>query len=291
MHKHSSQDTHNRYVSFVLIALIYLFATSMNAAAVERMCTEPGTQPRLILETSADRVTVKLTPASAPESVSWIVRLARGPVFADELIGDDRRHGFFDGLIFDYTRPLMEVRTSDRAPSGSFSHPMEVDATALGLDKKLVEDAGAAMDTWQFELYPHFTYYEHRGGVTQQLQEWVQQWRDTGSADFLVGVSQQIINEALGYTYTDGLKSLPPERGVVLLHPAGPSQSTARLRFLLEDQPRLSGRATSIGRVESGMEVLEQIAKRPVIPPPYADKNAFQPLQPLTINRAVVECR
>ena len=156
-----------------ILAVAVLATLSRDGAAVT--CGAPGSGPHLALDTAAGRVVVALAPESAPTSVEWVRRLARGPVFDPGLIEGEDTPGFYDGLAFDYTRPNLELRTADRPPSGSFRHPNEYNAATLGLDQETIDTAGAAMDVWQFELYPHFTYHEHRGGVTPRLEQWVRQ--------------------------------------------------------------------------------------------------------------------
>jgi len=275
----------------LLAALSILLPGLAFAAADGVPCKSRWAKPLLTFETAVGDVKVRLEPAAAPHTVARLVRLARGPIFDADLVTSNLEVGFYDGLGFDFTKPNIEVRTATRNPVAAFSFPMEVDANSLGLDKRQLESAGTAMDVWQMELYPHFTRHEHRGGVTTRLADWVQRWRESHQADFLVGVSRKTINEALGYEYTEGLESIPARRGAVLAHPATPTRSTARLRFLLTDMPSVDGRATVVGRVAEGLDVLGRIAASPLLPPPYVDKNAYRPVDPVVIEHVRVSCK
>ncbi len=92
----------------------------------------------------------------------------------------------------------------------------ELDARALGLHQQHIKDAGAAMNAIQFELEPAFV----RAGAdaTAQLREWIATWRQHFEPSFLIGVSRQQINEALGYRYQNGhalTARAPRQRGLV----------------------------------------------------------------------------
>lgn len=245
----------------------------------------PVPVPRLLLETEAGAIVIRLAPAAAPESVARLVRLTRGPIFRDEVIADSesaRGVGYFDGLAFDYTHPRVELRTAMRSPAELFEVAVEIDAVALGLDADRLADAAAAMRVLQEELFPAAS---RRGLASPLLARWLEQWQATMRPDFLVGASRQEVNEALGWRYRPGLASRPVLRGAVFLPSRTPEAASLALGIALADLPRRTGKETVVGEVESGLEVAERIALAPLLDP---GSRLYRPRQPVRILAASI---
>jgi len=255
--------------------------TATAAAASGR----PQPAPRLLLETEAGTISIRLAPAAAPESVARIVRLARGPIFRAEMLAEPesaREVGYFDGLTFDYTHPGVELRAACRAPAELFETPVEIDAAALGLDADRLADSAAAMRVLQEELFPAAS---RRGLVSPLLAQWLDEWQATMRPEFLVGASRQQVNEALGWRYRSGLASRPVLRGAVFLPSRTPEAASLALGIALADLPRRTGRETVVGEVESGLEVAERIALAPLLDP---GSRLYRPRQPVRILAASI---
>jgi cyclophilin family peptidyl-prolyl cis-trans isomerase len=244
--------------------------------------------PRLLLSTDAGEITIRLAPAAAPAAVERLVRLAREPLYRDEVVADPaaaREVGYFDGLGFDYAKPHVELRTASRAPAGLFEVAVEIDARALGLDGERLADYAAAMQALQEELIPAASRSSQTGGPSPGLAAWIEQWEATMRADFLVGVSRREVNEALGWRYRSGLASLPVVRGAVFLPSRSPEVATLALAIALADQPRRTGRETVVGHVESGLEVADKIALEPQLDPA---SRMYRPRHPVLIRSASI---
>lgn len=186
----------------------------------------------------------------------------------------------WDGVAMEWVRPHTEIRTG--LPRGATPMPSELDARALGLHELRIEDEGAAMNAIQFELEPAFL----RAGAaaSPQLRDWISTWRQDFDAGFLVGVSRQQINEALGYRYQNGYATRAARRGSVALVPdkkAG--QTSLALSILLRDQPPRDGRWVVVGEVESGLEFAETLSIAPRLHP-----KSFEPERPARILRTEV---
>jgi len=274
----------------VVVLCCALAACSFLVAASGLPCESPE-QPHLVLTTVEGSVEIELFPAAAPEAVARLVRLAVGPVFDSTLVNTDLRHGivgYYDGLWFDLAYPHTSLATSVRPPADTFLIRTQIDAGALGLDARLILTAPEATNVWQFELFPHSAGLAADADLHPRLQEWLGRWNETFSAGFLVGVSQREINEALGYSYVSGLESQPVTRGSVALEPFDTTWSTPRLVIALRDFPKFDGRRMVVGRVVSGLDLVDDISARK-LSPDRAVRN--RPLVPVKISGARVDCR
>ena len=71
--------------------------------------------------------------------------------------------------------------------------------------------------------------------------------------------------ESQGYRYNDRLIPRPPIRGSIAMASAGPNLNRAEFFFLLVDAPWLAGKATVIGEVVEGMEIVDRIDQSAVL--------------------------
>ena len=269
---------------------LWLLPAGMAPVPGGPVAEEPlGCRPVLTLSTRLGAIEIELLEPADPEGVRKLVRLVRGPTFHPELgVEEGRPVGFYEGLAFDYTRPHVELATETRKPADLFTFATRIDAEALGLDRRLVQDAPEAMAVLQEELLPEFVSKKKRGTITPQLAEWLEEWYARQEPGFLVGVSRQRINEALGYTYERGLASPPPTRGAVALWPESRTRASARLTIFLADLPQRAGRWMVVGRVIEGLDVAATIASQPL--DPSAGIRAFEPIEPIAIDRTHFDC-
>ncbi len=278
----------------VVCAAIATIAAAFSTAATSpdgvAFC-ESTQQSVIVLNTYDGAIEIEVFPEVAPAAVKQLFRLVEGPIFRDEFTaaGPEREPaGYFDGTFFDHALAGHEIATSIRPPGSGILIPMQIDATALGLDDRRLESASTAMEIWQNEILPYEGSIHGRKPPPGLLGEWMAQWRETMRPDFLVGASQKDINEALGYVYQQGLPSLPVRRGSVGLRRISKEWSTPALIIELIDRPNLDGRRMIIGRVISDIEMIDRISRRRLTP---TKSESRRPLNPVRILDGHVECR
>jgi cyclophilin family peptidyl-prolyl cis-trans isomerase len=237
-----------------------------------------------------DSIIIELFERAAPDAVRRLVELAGGPVFNEALVGPNDS-GYFDGLTFNYTKPHLDIRTSERPPTGLLEITTEIDANALGLHEDRIEDVNAAMDVMQQELLQSGQKAKRGESISSQLSAWISRWYENYSADFLIGVSRKEINEALGFEYSDApLESVPVTKGAVALVPRSPVAASPRLSIILQDMPLRTGRWMVVGRVVEGLDIADQISIEPLVLPRSVKQKYFRPLNPVVIRSAEFTC-
>jgi hypothetical protein len=126
------------------------------------------------------------------------------------------------------------------------------------------------------------------GRTNEILQGWMDEWYRTHSASFLVGVTREQVNRAVGYVYEGGLNSRPVVEGTVALVPVSPRESVPRLAIALTDMPGRTGRWMVVGHVTKGLELVRTISEGPLTP---VKALKHRPVQPVVIEAIEVECR
>lgn len=273
-----------------------LLTPSIAGAASASPCEADGSQrPYLKITTLEGPIVIEMFEGASPASVRRITELVRGPVFNTELLGNSKavsEAGYYDGLSFNLTYKRLHISTSERMPKGLLEWPLEIDAVALGLDQATISSSGEAMDTWQMRLLKFYYRGDKQREMSGMFPQWLQQWNETKTADFLIGVSEKEINEAMGYVYTSGLDSRPVLKGSVVLEPATTASAvTPALRIILQDMPLETGRWMVVGQVVEGLELAEDISLRPLITPSEIKPRDFTPAKPVVIESARIECR
>ncbi|MEM9056855.1 MAG: peptidylprolyl isomerase [Pseudomonadota bacterium] len=265
-----------RVAAALALAALQTFAAPQ-ATATNAHCASGA--PALRLETGAGTIAVRLFPDAAPDVVAALLRLT-----------DDGAEGTatLSGVPFTYTRPNVELRTA--AVSASLSYPTRIDARALALDAQRLETPGDAMNALQDELLPAYRRARRSGTATPQLERWVQAWYEDFDAAFLIGVSRQELNEALGHVYTGGLASRAVRRGTVALVPASPGRSSSRLSIALTDLPERTGTWMVVGEVVDGLDTASAIATAPLDRPRHVRSRTHAPRDPVLIDTARLEC-
>lgn len=255
------------------------------------LCEDGGnSHPHLVLETLAGSIEIKLFHDAAPDAVKRFAEVVQGPIYNESFFGK-QEVGYYDGLTFSFTRPHIEIRTSDRQPSGLIKIPVEVDGQALGLHNDKLQNIDQAMDVMQFELLKAFSGTKDTGGRTSELDNWLTQWFANFDASFLIGVSRLEIYQALGYRFVSGLNSRPMKRGYVALKPLSHEFAGMELTILLSDLDDRTGKWMVIGQVVKGLEVAEDISIQPLREPPHVRSRTFIPYEPITINSGKILCR
>ncbi len=210
-----------RLTFLVLWTVLPGCSTTTVKGAIDPSCG-PQDISQVVMETAQGRIVFELLPSAAPRAVDQIIRLVNGPFIRHEITGDQERTdfaGYYDGLVFDLAFPHNSLATSVRPPPDLILIPTMIDASAVGLDERRILTANEANKLWQFELFPFQAGFASDDEMHPRMREWLNRWGETQSSDFLIGVSQQEINEALGYKYVRGLESRKNTRGAVALEP------------------------------------------------------------------------
>jgi len=235
----------------------------------------------LELRTPEGSIDILLHHTAAPDAIEKLCNLVAGPIFSPGIrSGREPTEGYYEGLAFDHAVPGHEIATSIRPPARAILLPTQIDASALGLDRKHLPTSGKAMDFWQFEIMPEITRLKGKPEPGSILAQWLDLWKKTGNADFLLKISEKEINEGLGYEYEAGLESLPVRRGAVTLRPFDKKNSTPGLIIYLNDRPDLDGRQMVIGKIINGLDLCDAISRHPLTP---VHSEEFRPLVPTPI--------
>lgn len=279
-------------MSFTFFGLMLIW--SGIPADAEPLCPA-GSQPHFVIGTARGPIVARLFEEAAPATVRGLVRLAQEPTFDREVAAGQHKApraaaGYYDGLAFVTTRPHFEIITGVRPSGDPVEFELEIDAAALGLDRRRIESAARAMDIAQRELAPAYKARLRSGEVEPRLAEWMERLHTRHDAAFLVGVSRLEINQALGYRYKNGLASRPALRGALLLRPLSPRQAGARLSILLADQPELDGKAVVVGQVVAGLDTAQAISTAPLADPGLVQQR-HHPVAPVSIEKIRLDCR
>ncbi|MFQ5486541.1 MAG: peptidylprolyl isomerase [Desulfobacterales bacterium] len=284
---------------FFSIFVIFLFIISIGLAPVQAVdtgsvCVNESLKPYLMIATDEGAIEIELFERAAHKTVRRLIALVEGPIFNQDLIDnkdDTQPIGFYDGLTFDYIKPHLEISTSERNPAGMFQFETEIDADALGLNRKVIKNRADAMSVMQRELLAAYRKVKKRGKASAQLALWIKKFQESYNPDFLIGVSRKKINQALGYVYKKGLESKPVVKGSVSLRPVSPRISSARLTIILEDWPERTGRWMVIGHVAKGLDLADSFSVQPLVTASHIKPRSLTPLYPVRIKTIKWSCR
>lgn len=186
--------------------------------------------PTAVIKTERGEITIRLLPDTAPKTVENFIALAK--------------EGYFDGITWHRVVPEYVIQSGDPTGTGEGGKtadgkplPDEICAEALGIDKTLVRDA---------ESLPFLREYYGKGYNVD-----VDQWLDRPLKEFF---------EALGFTYTPGLKTRKALKGAVGMAHSGPGTATSQFFIIThKPQPHLDGTFTFFAQVTAGLDVAQQI--------------------------------
>lgn len=266
----------------VIPGVVLIIAWAFAAAALAN--SEPGSADgnqvglRMILEEG--EIVIALDRGAAPDTIRAILELVEPESSRD---GTDR--GYYDGLTLNHTWPHVELGTGVR-PGEQVSIPQEIDAASLGLDSEKITESRVAMNVWQFEFAEANERWKSEGRRPEQFDEWLLEFSETNSVDFLMEVSKQEINEVLGYRYVSDRQSLRALKGNVYLKPLSTVDNSPALRILLTDRPQLDGRVTVVGRVVEGLDLALQLSVCEL--KTFQNRQIFEPVEPVVIRRMQV---
>jgi cyclophilin family peptidyl-prolyl cis-trans isomerase len=260
-----------RSLSVILLLSCPGLADADLASATAAM--ENPANPLLLMRTSRGDIYLELFPQSAPRNVANVIALAeaRVPLF-DITTGMPVTPHYYDGVLFHRILRNYLVQTgaprSASAPVPEYQVEDEINARQFGLHEEKVLDPFGKPHPWlnlasreDFEREILVPLYRRMGISSPEAVE----ARQFEIHDALRAMTLREAYENLGYRYNDRLESRAPLRGSVAMASDGPGANAAEFFITLVDAPWLAGRATVIGRVVEGMEVVDRIDQAAVL--------------------------
>ncbi|MBN1916901.1 MAG: peptidylprolyl isomerase [Verrucomicrobia bacterium] len=186
--------------------------------------------PTAIVKSEHGEITIRLLPDAAPKTVANFVALAK--------------EGYFDGITWHRVVPRYVIQTGDPTGTGVGGKtadgkplPDEICAEALGIDTLPVRD---------FERLAFLRdYYGKMYNVD------VDEYLDRPLKEFF---------EAIGFTYTPGLKTRKALKGMVGMAHSGPGTAKSQWFIITDEaQPHLNGTFTFFAEVTAGLDVAHKI--------------------------------
>jgi len=290
----SYKKSHFFSIIFSFLFIISIGLAPAQAIDTRSVCGNQSRKPYLIIATDEGSIEIELFERAAHKTIKRLIALVDGPIFNQDLIENKdevQPIGFYDGLTFNYIKPHLEISTSERNPAGMFQFETEIDADALGLNRKLIKNRADAMSVMQRELLAAYQKVKKRGKIPGQLGLWVKKFHEAYNPDFLIGISRKEINQALGYVYKTGLESKPVVKGSVALRPVSPRISSARLTIILEDWPERTGKWMIIGHVVMGLDLADKFSIQPLVTARHIKPLSLMPLYPVGIKTVKWSCR
>ena len=250
----------------LLVVLIALLVAACASAPVDKSTAHP----RVVANTDAGSFTIELRPDLAPRHVARFLRWAEGRGGESGLEG-------YEGSGVCEARGGAFLVLGCFAPENPFARPgprgnaerlsEEVDRIALGLADKRITEFKDVDYLWQREVFPRAINLEERGReVPPKLAEWVAEVRVRGddAVPLLENISWHDYLGGMGYAHQVGASAIPLERGALAAASYWPGESDERFMIALVPVSEREGRVTVFGRVVEGLELIEEIAARPV---------------------------
>ncbi|MBP7146045.1 MAG: peptidylprolyl isomerase [Acidobacteria bacterium] len=230
------------------------------------------TTTTVVVDTTAGSFSLELHGEEAPATVArFLARAGLGPPpegstvvpYAGTQMCESRAHGY---LVFGCAAFALEGPPPG-APRGDAPQPDEIDAAAMGLGRRLLDDPKTIEDLWQRELFPRYSRLREAGkpvppGLAALVDAIVR--GGTANTALLAGKSRLWYLQAIGYEYAAGRSARPLERGAIATANTWPGEADARFLLALAPLPDRDGRATVFGRVASGWDVIDAIQRIPV---------------------------
>ena len=229
--------------------------------------------PLILMRTSRGDIYVELFPESAPRNVANFIALAEAQVtLFDAGTAQEVAPHYYDSKGFNRILRNYLVQAgaplNDLAPRPEYFVDDEISARALGLnDTNVLDDKGQVhlwlnlQDREDFEEQILAPLYERLNINTPADVE----TRQFDIQDALSELTLRQAYESQGYRYNDRLIPRAPIRGSIAMASAGPNMNRAEFFFMLVDAPWLAGKATIIGEVVEGMDIVDRIDQGAVL--------------------------
>ncbi|GEM_PF-4315808 len=187
-------------------------------------------------DTTAGTFYVELYTDAAPQTVHNFVALATGhQVWINATNKQYYKTPFYDSMPFLRTASGNYCHSGDPIGNGcggpGYYFPVEIDATALGLDAVTVEEA-----VYLHAVIPH------------------------KSLHMFSSITVKDFYEKQGLRYIRGLPSKPARAGSIIMSAPEPDKNGSQFIITTVDTPWLDGTATVFGKVVYGMHIVKKIA-------------------------------
>jgi len=212
-------------------------------------------------------IKLELFAHAAPETVENFIQLAEGTkTYRDPETGEETSEPFYDGLTFH--RVIEGFMIQGGCPLGDgtgwpgYRFSDEISAEALGLDSiKAVDGEGRPHPWLGIRTQEQLSRYI-MGPVIQELGIKTQEEYNKRIEEVQERVMALTLKEVLefqGFSFTEGLPSYPPTKGVIAMANSGPDTNGSQFFITLEDTPWLTGKHTVFGKVLTGFDVVKKI--------------------------------
>lgn len=227
--------------------------------------------PLVLIRTSQGDIHLELFPDAAPQNVQRFLDLAEARLAIADANGNAASEiHYYDGMTFHRVirDTLIQAGAPERAnrlrPSSTVTD--EINARGLGLEQQRLLDAtgkphpwlniGGQQDFRQQVLMPLYRNMniDDADALRSQQSTVLQRLQSMNLLQF---------HETLGYRYDGTLPSRRPGRGSVMMVNRGPDTNDGEFFIALTNTPWLLGSSTVIGRVASGLDVVERISRSP----------------------------
>jgi peptidyl-prolyl cis-trans isomerase A (cyclophilin A) len=254
-----------KLIAFALLSLLTPLATADVTTATQAM--ENPNNPLLLMRTSRGAIFMELFPESAPRNVANFVALAQAQVPLFDVTTDSMvQPNYYDGMTFHRVMKNYLIQAGaprqPGAPVPEYQLDDEINARQFGLHEIKVLDALGKPHDWlnlknnedfQHEvLVPLYRQLEIR--TPEALET-----RQFAVHDALQDMTLMQAYQNQGYRYNDRLISRAPLRGSVAMAGSGPNTNNAEFFITMIDAPWLVGKATIIGQVVEGLDIVDRI--------------------------------
>ncbi len=249
-------------------ALLSMLAVSAPAEAGYKK--EKKSHPVAKMVTDHGTIYIELFPEEAPKTVRNFIGLVTGrKQFTDVKTGKKTRRRFYDGLTFHRVIKKFMLQGGDPKGTGTggpgYKFADEIDAEALGLHKQMVMNPKTGQPHPAMLLRNQKDFFDKvMGPLTRKMGITSKKEFDKRLGEVKKRVAAMTLKEAyenLGYTYTKGLKSRRPTKGMLCMANAGPNTNGSQFFINLIDTDWLAGKHTVFGKVVAGMDVVEKIGR------------------------------
>jgi cyclophilin family peptidyl-prolyl cis-trans isomerase len=234
---------------------------------------EDPSHPLMLMRSSRGDIYIELFPESAPRNVANFIALAEATVeMFDVNSGQTVLPHYYDGKTFHRILRNYLVQSggisSPQDPRPEYRIDDEMNAQGLGLNAiKLLDETGAPhpwlnlQDNEDFQTQILVPLYK-RLSITSPEQLEARQFE---VHKLLSEMSLQQAYENQGFQYNTRLPARVPVRGSIAMANSGPNTNQSEFFITLIDAPWLAGKATIIGEVVEGMEIVDRIDQAAVL--------------------------